>query len=304
MFVSKDEGTTWSKPRTIIDGPIDDRDAGVIETADGTLLVTTFTSLAYVPSLQKAEANPDSWDKVRLARWRSVHNKLTEAERQAELGVWIIRSTDGGKSWTKPYTSIVNSPHGPIQLKDGRLLYPGKKLWSPGKEIGVSVSSDDGKSWEWLAPIPVRKGDAEAEYHELHGVETDDGTIVVHIRNHNPKNSRETLQTESTDGGKTWSEPHSIGVWGLPSFLTRLHDDRLLMSYGHRRKPLGNQARVSEDSGKTWGEPMLISADGVTGDLGYPSTVQLADGSLLTIWYENMKDSPRAVLRQAKWKLA
>jgi hypothetical protein len=62
-----------------------------------------------------------------------------------------------------------------------------------------------------------------------------------HIRNHNKPNAGETLQSESSDGGKTWSEPHPIGVWGLPSFLLRLRDDRLLMTYGHRRAPLGNQ---------------------------------------------------------------
>ena len=30
---SKDEGKTWSFPRVVLDGPIDDRDAGVVETA-------------------------------------------------------------------------------------------------------------------------------------------------------------------------------------------------------------------------------------------------------------------------------
>jgi hypothetical protein len=37
--------------------------------------------------------------------------------------------------------------------------------------------------------------------------------------------------------------------------------------------------------------------------LGYPSTVQLTDGSLRTAWYEQMRGSPRAVLRQARWSL-
>ena len=134
-------------------------------------------------------------------------------------------------------------------------------------------------------------------------MEAADGRIVVHIRNHNSKNAGETLQCESADGGKTWTTPQSIGVWGLPSSLLRLRDDRLLMSYGHRRKPFGNQARVSSDHGRTWSEPLTISGDGAGGDLGYPTTVQLGDGSLLTVWYEKMKESPKAVLRQAKWRL-
>jgi len=48
---------------------------------------------------------------------------------------------------------------------------------------------------------------------------------------------------------------------------------------------------------------MLISADGTSGDLGYPSTVELADGTLLTVWYEAMAEPKLAVLRQATWRL-
>jgi photosystem II stability/assembly factor-like uncharacterized protein len=211
---------------------------------------------------------------------------------------------DGGLTWSNPIPSLVNSPHGPIQLKDGRLLYAGKRLWNSGNEIGVCESRDDGQSWQWLATIPTREGDAVARgYHELHAVEAADGTLVVQIRNHNTSNKLETLQTESTDGGKTWSVPHEIGVWGMPSHLLRLKDGRLLMTYGHRRVPFGNQARISADHGKTWGEAITISADGIGGDLGYPSTVELPDGSLLTVWYETMKDPKMAVLRQSHWRL-
>jgi hypothetical protein len=85
--------------------------------------------------------------------------------------------------------------------------------------------------------------------------------------------------------------------------LLRLRDGRLLMTYGHRRPPLGNQARTSEDGGRTWSPPMILSADGTSTDLGYPSTAQLADGSLVSVWYELLAGSPRAVLRQARWSL-
>jgi hypothetical protein len=141
------------------------------------------------------------------------------------------------------------------------------------------------------------------EYHELHAVETADRRILVHIRNHNPENGGETLQSESADGGRTWSMPHPIGVWGLPSHLLRLRDGRLLMTYGYRRKPFGNRARLSSDHGRTWGDEVLISDDGASGDLGYPSTVELARGELITVWYESRKETPRAVLRMARWEI-
>ena len=44
---SSDDGETWSAPQVIRDSPIDDRDAGVIVTALGTLLVTWFSSVGF-----------------------------------------------------------------------------------------------------------------------------------------------------------------------------------------------------------------------------------------------------------------
>ncbi len=306
LMTSRDGGESWSWPRVVMDGPIDDRDAGVLETARGSILITTFTSLAYEPQLVRAEGiepgQPGAWPEDRLARWQAAHARATPEERQAALSVWMIRSTDGGVTFSGRYFCQVNSPHGPVQLSDGRLLYAGKELWHGERRIGVCESTDDGQTWHWLATIPTREGDNPQAYHELHAVEAADGRLVVQIRNHNPANAQETLQTESADGGKTWSVPRAIGVWGLPSHLLRLRDDRLLMTYGYRREPRGNLARLSDDHGRTWSEPIVLSDDG-TGDIGYPSTVQLDNGSLVTVWYETMKGSPNAVLRQARWSL-
>ena len=295
---SRDDGNTWSYPRTVFDSDTDDRDAGVLETAKGSILVTSFTSLAYIDhSYSRGRHLEDP-------EWAAAHRRIAEdSTRKAELGCWAYRSTDGGRTFSNRIDTVVNSPHGPCQLSDGRLLYLGKQLWTPEKRIGAAVSQDDGESWEWLAEIPTRSGDSGAAYHELHAVECDNGTIIAQIRNHNEANKGETLQTTSKDGGKTWSTPRAIGVWGLPSHLLRLSDGRLLMSYGYRRKPFGNQARVSEDNGQTWSEPLTISDDGAGSDLGYPSTVETANGSLLTLWYEKLPDNPNAVLRLAKWSL-
>jgi hypothetical protein len=310
-MTSRDEGATWSWPRVLLDSATDDRDSGVIETAKGTLIVTTFTSLAYETHLAKASVFSQHTDTGwaskamppgQLAKWKAVHARLNDAERKAELGEWCIRSTDGGRAWSTRIPTIVNSPHGPIQLKDGRLLYAGKQLWTKDRKIGVSVSRDDGLTWQWLAEITTRKGDKGSSYHELHAVEATNGTIIAQIRNHNDANKGWTLQTESPDGGRTWTEPHPI-AYGFPSHLQRLRDGRLVMTYGYRRPPYGNRARISIDHGKTWSDEIVLSADGRDGDLGYPSTVELADGTLLTVWYESMKAPQLALLRQAKWRL-
>ena len=311
-MTSRDDGATWTYPRVLLDSPTDDRDSGVLETAKGTLLVTTFTSLAYedhlaksvmyMPVAGKSSAMRPMPPEV-IARWQATQKRLTADERQAELGEWVLRSTDGGLNFSARIATIVNSPHGPLQLKDGRILYIGKELWTKNQRIGAVESKDDGLSWNWLSEIPGRPGDdVERDYHELHAVESDDGRIVAQIRHQGKVDKNWTLQTESTDGGKTWTIPRAI-TFGIPSQLLKLRDGRLLMTYGHRRLPFGNQARLSTDHGRTWSEPMIVSGDGTVGDLGYPSTVELADGTLLTVWYENMKGLDRAVLRQAKWQL-
>jgi len=309
-MTSRDDGQSWTWPRVLLDSAIDDRDSGVLVTSKGTLIVTTFTSLAYERYFEKGSPGAELKPKKAMApehfaRWKAAHSRLNDAERKADLGEWLIRSTDGGLTWSARLPTIVNSPHGPIQLRDGRLLYAGKQLWTADKKIGVCESRDDGLTWRWLAEIPARKGDASTDYHELHAVEAVDGTIVAQIRLEKGVDAGWTLQTESTDGGRTWSEPHAV-CFGIPSHLLKLRDDRLLMTYGHRRAPLGIQARLSGDGGKTWSEAIIITDDCPRNDLGYPSTVELGDGTLLTIWYEDVA-KPKAkptVLRQARWRIA
>ncbi|MDX2268753.1 MAG: sialidase family protein [Bryobacter sp.] len=295
LIRSLDNGQTWSAPQVLFDTPIDDRDAGLVETPTGALLVTTFTSIVYQTKLSTAPSS-----------WQDAERATTQAQKQSLLGCWMLRSTDGGLTWSAPYRVPVNSPHGPITTASGRLLYPGKDLYGSGG-IAIYESPDDGLHWRLLAPLPTRPGDNPAEYHELHGVEASPGHLIVHIRNHNPANDRETLQTESHDGGKAWTTPHPIGVWGLPSHLLRLRsgrqrDGRLLMSYGYRRDPRGNHVRTSDNGGATWSAPIILSNDGA-GDLGYPSTVELPSGELLTLWYEASPTRPRAQLRLARYRL-
>ena len=311
VMMSPDGGEKWSLPRVLLDTVFDDRDGGVVETSQGSLLVSTFSSKAFRKILHKALKSASEgrlgWPEGELARWQ-LAELAAQAFGDEYLGQWIVRSTDGGATWSAPIPSLVNAPHGPVVLSDGGLIYAGKAIHtSPEVDAGrngVCRSRDDGQSWHWLADIPTRAGDEASHYHELHAVEAASGRLIVHIRNENPDNADETLQSVSDDGGLNWSVPRPIGVWGLPSHLLRLADGRLLMTYGYRRPPFGNQARISDDHGQSWSAPLTISDDGTCTDLGYPSTVELSDNRFLTVWYERKESARRAVLRQARWSLS
>lgn len=93
----------------------------------------------------------------------------------------------------------------------------------------------------------------------------------------------------SPDDGRSWyllDEPN-IKNAGNPATLTRLADDRIAMVYGWRRPPYGIRAKISSDEGQTWGAEIILQDNGRSWDLGYPRTVQRADGNLVTAYYFN-----------------
>lgn len=311
LFRSYDDGKTWTWPQTIYDGPTDDRDSGLLITDKGTLLVTTFTSDYYKIVLKKEEElraqGKGKWDDDKYEQWQAVHRRINDKQRKKEMGHWIFRSTDDGINWDTRRSINSNAPHGPVQGFNGRLLYFGSGTFGTPDNpmpLGVCQSLDDGITWSTLGVIPTRefnRPDGRPPFwNEPHGIELSPGKFLMQIRNNENK---ETWQTESEDDGKTWTKPHAIGVWGLPSHLLRLKDGRILMSYGYRRDPYRNQVRLSSDEGKTWSEPMMLSEPGPQRDLGYPSTVQLPDESLITVWYEKCPDDTLQSIRLAHWKL-
>ena len=198
FFRSKDLGETWTWPQTILDGPTDDRDSGILVTSKGTLLVTTFTADGYLAILdeelaRRQRGETPEFDDEKLARWLAVKARMTSEDRKKELGCWMIRSTDNGITWSAKYAPPLNSPPEPIECSDGRLLYPGRDFYEKTPIMGVAESTDDGETWNVLSMIPPRQGENAGFCHELHGVEAADGTIVVQIRNHNRNNEGETL---------------------------------------------------------------------------------------------------------------
>ncbi|MDZ4286853.1 MAG: sialidase family protein [Prosthecobacter sp.] len=298
FMMSRDEGGTWTQPRVLLDSAIDDRDSGILETGKGTLLVSTFNSFAYQIHMNKPERllNQTFGDETpaMLKRWHILDAATTQEQKAVDTGFWMLRSTDGGMNWSSRYRVPAYSPHGPVNLLDGRIFYASAN----GKKAVAMISDDDGLTWNTVSEMPVRAG-------ELHAVQAADGTIIVHVRDKVPTPEgtvQSTAQTISIDGGKSWSVKQKVAD-GYPSHLLRLRDGTLVMSYSWRLAPFGIRGKLSSDHGRTWSHEFILSDDAANWDVGYPSTVELADATLLTVWYEAPKDSHKAVLKQARWTL-
>ena len=71
-----------------------------------------------------------------------------------------------------------------------------------------------------------------------------------------------------------------------PAHLLELADGRVVLTYGSRVIGLcGACARISHDQGQTWAVARpVVTAPGPM-DCGYPSSVELNDGTIVTAYY-------------------
>ncbi len=306
MVRSADQGATWTPAVNICNTPLDDRDAGIIELPGGELVVSWFTSLAYQNLIRdRAKLKPGTPPFY----WWLHDEKIPAAVKREGLGYFTVRSTDGGQTWEAPARTPGTAPHGPILLKDGRLLFVGITYAhhfgihsGVTNEIAVAESRDQGRSWQRIGAIGLPAGEKITLFHEPHAVEAADGRIVAQIRYHGKGGC--LWQSESADGGKTWAVAQQTQLAGLPPHLLRLRDGRLVTVYGRRSGAFGEYACLSDDQGRTWDVANEIKLAGhFTNDLGYPASAELPDGSILTVYYQAEKKGEMTCLMGTLWRL-
>ena len=215
---SYDEGRTWTSPTVINDLPLDDRDAGVVNLGGNSLLVSWFTS--DTRQYAAVAANQD-------ARYVAAFRRITDASVAKWLGLWVRRSDDGGDTWGPPVRVPVDAPHGPMRLADGTLLYLGKAFGIGGDgSIEAHRSDDGGLMWHKQGDVLLYPGTTADNYHEPHVVELTDGKLIglIRVQNYDTAPKLEVLgiphfslmQTESEDGGETWSVAQPLGSPAAP----------------------------------------------------------------------------------------
>ncbi|MBR2721228.1 MAG: exo-alpha-sialidase [Clostridia bacterium] len=306
MTQSSDGGQTWTPYRIIIDTPLDDRDCGIVDLGGGHLMVWWFSPDA----TNYLGKNYRDWYYYRCnAAQRDALLKKMESIVGTEAalgGSFVSHSYDGGKTWGERMRVPVSSPHGPTLMNDGKTLlssghyyfserYDGNKWVQPN--IYAVISKDSGYTWEVLASLPRPKPTFGCPC-EPHILQLKDGTILLAYRDNGNGPDRGELKTSiarSEDGGKTWSEfERVLTANGGPPHLYQLNDGKVLLTYGCRTAPAcGERCVISEDGGKTWSNEMVLSVAkaGYCGDLGYPSSTQLDDGTILSLYYQRLDNN-------------
>ncbi len=93
----------------------------------------------------------------------------------------------------------------------------------------------------------------------------------------------------SEDQGRSWQWGQYLSLPGqIPGHLLELSDGRILATYGSRIPGFrGICGKVSEDLGETWSHQFVIVGGLLEGDMGYPSSVQVQGGEIVTAYYAN-----------------
>ena len=221
--------------------------------------------------------------------------KYNEGDLPQDIDIVCNRSTDGGHTWSEPYTIAqgtgVNHGFGDCALawsNDNNGLIAvfvgGVGLWNstPSNPIRSykSYSYDNGQTWTEPEDItnfifgdnciyPSQTTWRASFFGSGNGLLTSTGRImfVAAIREGSAQ-SLNNYAVYSDDNGATWHVSGRASVGGDEAKVTELVDGRILMSIRHAGKRWYN---ISEDGGETW-QPTTsiwndITAPACNGDL-------------------------------------
>ena len=267
MVFSSDEGLSWTEPTVVVDTPVDDRNPAFGQALDGTLVVAFVQNSNYD---EQGRYSPDEFNRP--------------------ITLWVTRSPDGGGTWSKPVRIatphfIHTSPFGRmLTLPDASMLMSVYGGSDRGKDQSdLYRSTDHGNTWKKYASLGQ-------QFNETALLRLPSGKILAAMRRRDPQ---DVSITESSDGGRTWSIAARLTPAEVhPADLCLLADGRVLLTAGFRVGPTfgvkglksGEEGSFSGKNNWRWRRFTLVN-DAISRDCGYPSSVLLKDGRVLTVYY-------------------
>jgi len=281
---STDGCRTWEVVRKGEEDVTPEEDAAIFATRTpaGTLL-RLHTGWEYYPDEKRKELEAAGW----------VMMDAREGVVAALSAHTAAISRDGGKTWQKRELPLPNPAgimgfHGSIVTDQGVILWPvyGPPTRGDQDHSYVYRSADSGETWTLHEIIGDARG--ELPMNETSLLDLGDGHILAFVRT--GRGADHLFRAESFNGGITWGRWADSGITGHPPDLLRLKNGHILLTYGYRHKPFGIRACISTDNGQTWGNEYILRDDGLNSDIGYPMSIQLADGTIFTTYYFKTAD--------------
>lgn len=313
---SYDEGKTWTPPTVIIDTLLDDRDSGVLPFGESSVMVISLSdSMEYNREFyQMTEGHPRF---PRFGRYKAYVNAYIDlVENEANLNEFLGSnfrvSHDNGLTFGPIHQCPPMIPHGPCLLPDGTIFGMGNTR-EDGIHYDRSLSGyriDPEGEWELVSKINADDYfDRNVIPCEPHVIVTQSGKMIVQFRVENSNMSvKTTYQCESYDLGKTFTAPHRLfadDTGAAPTHIIQ-HSCGALISVYAWRKDRGIDAMISTDDGETWEQGFPIYRNEELLDWSYPSSCELSDGSILTVFYADPEGEPNSKntkIMQVKWRL-
>ena len=301
---SDDDGATYTPPIAVLYTPLDNPCAGVTTFGERGVIVSSFSH---------STASSLSWarDDCEI----DYLNSISPEEEKGYLGGNFRISHDLGASFGDTLIAPISSPHGPVELSGGTLLWVGWRYdCFEGERAGYTKNAicaykiyPDGRC-EYLGAIDeVIEDGVPLILCEPHTLELDDGRLIAHLRTQSkkPPTMFTISQCESSDGGITWSVPRKLmrRMGGSPPHLIRHSSGALICTYGCRDIPYGVKAMISLDDGGSWEVDHEIYISEHDASMGYPASIELDDGSILTVFYAKAERGGPSVIMQQKWRL-
>jgi hypothetical protein len=274
---SSDRGRTWSRPRTVTNGPWDRSPVGMTVLGSGRILLFINEQ----------------------ASWYGL-NQAPEGHLPMNTRIGVMHSDDHGQTWNgpewleNPYPYYQRTYARFLELPDGGILAP---CYCAGTFDGplhgaVHRSDDGGVRWRLVSTLERTDGQV---IDEPSLTLLPDGRLMLMTR-------LDAAIFYSDDTGRTWSFSHHAPFAPLKAHRTATLPDGTVACWMTSHGTL--RVSWSRDGGGTWvvgddGKPLSLDPEAY----GYPGGAVLADDSIYVVYYDAANKQQRTTVWAIRFRI-